>query len=401
MALVLLTPAHASDIEARFELDLRTHRPLVPAQLQITQSRGQLRELVLDGARVVQPAGDGQIFVEDGRVRWRPPPRGGTLRYQVPLTHQRKGKSADSYDAWLDDRFGVFRGEDAFPIQSWRRTRGSTLTSELSVALPKGWSVITPYLQDSQGHLPIRNPGTRMARPLGWIAAGELGTRRDVIEGVEITVTAPRGLHMERIAMLGLLRWTLPEIVPMLAGKSRPRYISIVSAGAPMWLGALSAPNSIFVHANRPLISENGTSTIVHEMVHVLLTELDTPRDQDWIDEGLAEYLALRALKDSGTISTPRFEASVAKFRSWGSSVRSLRTASATGPVTARAVTIFHNLDTELRQATGGQQTVGSVVRNLLQAGELTDLATLRTVTRGILKHPARALSAGQVPGFD
>ncbi len=70
-----------------------------------------------------------------------------------------------------------------------------------------------------------------------------------------------------------------------------------------MWLGALSAPNSIFVHASRPLISENGTSTIVHEIVHVLLMDLKTPRDQDWIDEGLAEFLSLRALKDSGTIS--------------------------------------------------------------------------------------------------
>ena len=135
-----------------------------------------------------------------------------------------------------------------------------------------------------------------------------------------------------------------------------------------MWLGALSAPNSIFVHADRPLISENGTSTIVHEMVHVLLADLETPRDQDWIDEGLAEYLSLRALKDSGTISAGcATTTTIGAFRRWGEQAKSLRTTSSSGPVTARAVTIFHDLDAELRKASGGKQTVATLVREFLQ----------------------------------
>jgi hypothetical protein len=168
-----------------------------------------------------------------------------------------------------------------------------------------------------------------------------------------------------------------------------------------MWLGALSAPNSIFVHANRPLISENGTSTIVHEMVHVLLMDLDTPRDQDWIDEGLAEFLSLRALKDSGTISTARYDAAIAGFRRRGAPVGSLRSRSSSGAVTARAVTIFHDLDQELRQASKGKQSAATLVNGLLEAKQQASPETLRAAARRILGKPARALTGAALPGVD
>ncbi|MBL8200646.1 MAG: hypothetical protein JNK40_06710 [Chromatiales bacterium] len=338
-------------------------------------------------------------------MRWTPPASGGTLRYRVPLDRRRQGGNAPGNAAFVGERFAIFRGDAAFPVKSWRRARGSTLDGELAIRLPRNWSLVTPYLPDGAGRLPIRNPGKRLPRPIGWITAGDLGTRRDVIAGIEITVTAPRGLRMERIAMLGLLRWTLPELVPELApGKDRPpgaRYISIVAAAEPMWLGALSAPNSIFVHANRPLISENGTSTVLHEMVHVLLADLDTPRDEDWIDEGLAEYLSLRALKDSGTISAARYESAIGGFRRRGAQATSLRTASSSGPVTARAVAIFHDLDLELRKATGGRQTVATLVRDFLEADRQASLASLRAAAGRSLGRPPRALRADAVPGLD
>ncbi len=220
-----------------------------------------------------------------------------------------------------------------------------------------------------------------------------------MIAGSEITISAPRGIRMERIAMLGLLRWTLPELVPAL-GKG-PAYLNIVAAGEPMWLGALSAPNSIFVHASRPLISENGTSTIVHEMVHVLLADLKTPDDQDWIDEGLAEYLSLRALLDSGTISEARYVQTIAGMREWGSKVRSLRTTASTGPVTARAVTVFHDLDAELRRATDNRSSLASLVRGLLSSGETAELRSLRRRTQQLTGQPSDSLARAAVPGFD
>ncbi|MDH5255871.1 MAG: hypothetical protein OEW72_08160, partial [Gammaproteobacteria bacterium] len=367
----------------RFGLDLAAGRSMTAARIVVRQGDGELRELVLDAARLENVSGDGKVVAGQGRVSWRPPAGGGTLRYRVPLSHTRTGRNAAGNDAFVGERFAIFRGDDAFPVRSWRRARGSTVEGELAIGLPPNWSLITPYLPNALGRLAIRNPGKRLPRPIGWITAGDLGTRRDVVSGIEITVTAPRGLRMERIAMLGLLRWTLPQLVPQLTGpRGRPpgsRYVNIVSAAEPMWLGALSAPNSLFVHADRPLISENGTSTVVHEMVHVLLADLDTPRDQDWIDEGLAEYLSLRALKDSGTIAPLRYETTIAAFRRWGEQAKSLRTASSSGAVTARAVAVFHDLDAELRKASGGRQTVATLVRDFLLQDRPASLAALRT----------------------
>ncbi len=348
---------------------------------------------------LAKASGDGRIRLSAGKLIWNPPARGGELRYQVRLTHRRSAHDASSHDAWVGSKLAIFRAEKAFPISSWRLRKDSALHGELAISAPEGWSVVTPYLPNSAGKMPITNPGKRRARPLGWVIAGDIGTRRDVIAGTEITISAPRGIRMERIAMLGLLRWTLPQLVPAL-GKL-PSYVNIVAASEPMWLGALSAPNSIFVNARRPLISENGTSTIVHEMVHVLLADLKTPADQDWIDEGLAEYLALRALLDSGTISQIRYVQTIGSLRKWGANVTSLRTTSSTGPVSARAVTVFHDLDAELRRATGNRKNLASLVRELMSTSELVELESLRSRTRQLTGHTPRSLAPMAVPGFD
>lgn len=406
LATVLLPGAVlAGDIQVRFELALAPGNGSANAQIVVRQDGGALHEIVLDGSRVRDVSGTGRIMTDAGGVHWVPPPEGGALRYRALLDHRRKADDAHSYDGWVGDRYALFRGERAFPIRSWRWAPGSILHGELAISRPEGWSLVTPYPPDAapgapprqDENLAIRNPGDRLPRPLGWIIAGEIGTRRDVIEGIEITVSAPRGSHMERIAMLGLLRWTLPQLVPKLPqGASPLRYLDIVSAGDPMWLGALSAPNSIYVNSARPLISENGTSTIVHEMVHVLLRDLKTPRDQDWIVEGLAEYLSLRALKDSGTISPQRYAAAITGFRERGAGIRTLRTPTASGPVTARAVAIFHDLDIELRAQ--GKASLASVVAGFLQSGKPMTLVSLRAAARTILGKPARTLYIRDIP---
>ena len=392
----------AADSQVRFEIDLSAGESVTPARIAVRQGGGALREIALDRTLVRNVAGDGQITLKNDRLLWVPPATGGILRYKIALSHRRQGGQAAGHDAWVGEDFAIFRGEDAFPIRSWRRAKGSSLNGELHVRVPKGWALVTPYPADGRGHLAIRNPGSRLPRPVGWITAGDLGIRRDRAGDISISVAAPRGLRMERVAMLGLLRWTLPQLVPQLTTvQARPRYISIVAAGQPMWLGALSGPNSIFVNAERPLISENGTSTVVHEMVHVLLADLATPPDQDWIDEGLAEFLSLRALRDSGTIGSTRYDATIAEFRRWGATVQSLRTTSSSGPVTARAVALFHDLDAELRTASSGKQSVATLVRSLLQSGQRADLGLLRTGARKVIGHPAVALAVAAVPGFE
>lgn len=392
--------ASADSIDLRFQLQLSSNTASADARIVVKQNDAGLRELQLSTeAMAGKPSGDGQLRRSGGKLIWNPPANGGELRYQIRLTHRRSAQDASSHDAWIGKELAIFRGEKAFPVTAWRLKKNRLLHGVLVIAAPDGWSVVTPYLPDAAGQMSINNPGNRKARPVGWIIAGDIGTRRDIIAGSEITVSAPRGIRMERIAMLGLLRWTLPELVQAL-GKG-PAYLNIVAAGEPMWLGALSAPNSIFVNANRPLISENGTSTIVHEMVHVLLAGLKTPDEQDWIDEGLAEYFALRALLDSGTISETRYMQTIGSLRKWGSQVRNLRTTASTGPVTARAVTVFHDLDVELRRGTGNRTNLASLIRNFKADGETLELQTLRRKTQQLTDQLPRSLAPAAVPGLD
>jgi hypothetical protein len=398
--------AAAPPVALRYELILRAERPVANAAITIGQDAGQLRRITLDASRIEAPKADGRLQREGRKLHWEPPARGGVLRYRIELARERASRNGQvtAFDAWVGDRVAVFRGTDAFPITAWRRGKTAQLAGELAVTVPKGWSVITPYRPDARGRMPVVNPGARRPRPLGWIMAGSLGTRREQIAGLELTVSAPRGLRMERLGMLAVLRLTLPRLVtdldPGQQDAGPPPYLNIVAAGEPMWLGALAAPNSVYVHAARPLLSENGTSTIVHEMVHVLLADLDTPRDQDWLDEGLAEYLSLRALREAGLISGLRFDAAIAEFRQRGATVTSLRTAAASGAVTARAVAILHDLDVELtrRNAKAGLETL---VRQLLQERRVASLATLRGVARRSLGREPRALAPANVPGFN
>ena len=57
--------------------------------------------------------------------------------------------------------------------------------------------------------------------------------------------------------LLAFLRWNLPALVDIFP--DFPERVLVVSAGDPMWRGGLSGPGSLYIHAERPLISGNGT----------------------------------------------------------------------------------------------------------------------------------------------
>ena len=135
--------ALAGDIQVRFEIDLGAGESITTARIAVRQGGGALREIALDRALVRDVAGDGQITVENDRLRWVPPATGGILCYKIALSHRRQGGSAAGNDAWVGEDFAIFRGEDAFPIRSWRRAKGSPLNGELRVRLPRGWALVT------------------------------------------------------------------------------------------------------------------------------------------------------------------------------------------------------------------------------------------------------------------
>lgn len=381
----------------QFRLEIAAGDPMGAASIRVTQSDRQLRRLrwKLPAQTYSRITATGRIERgADDEITWHVPARGGEFRYRVLITHAR-GK--DTYDARVSDRWAIFRADDVFPPAEVALRRGASGRSELLLDLPRGWRAVTPYPPDAAGRMAVSNPERSFDRPLGWIATGELGSRKDLIGPMLVTIVAPKHQGVQRVPMLALLRWTLPVLQAEL--DEMPAYLPIIVAGDPMWRGGLSAPNSLFTHASRPLISENGTSTLLHEILHVLMPVPAAAR-HDWIDEGLAEYLGLVLLERSGTISRTRFAHAVETFRRRGAKVRTMQTPHAKGTVTARAVAILHDLDQELQRRSGGRTDLFDLARLLMQQTEPVDVARLRTLASGLVGTPAlQSLSAARIPG--
>jgi len=360
---------------------------------KVTQDRQLLRELSFaSDPRIDGIEGDGEILRVGDRWVWLPPDDGGTLRWQVTVNHQR---SNGGYDAWLGNDWSLFRAEDAIPRAASRTLRGATSKTSLQFRLPSGWSVVTEYAKHG-GRYPVADPERRFDQPTGWIVAGRLGVRRETINGVHVAVAGPAGHSLRRMDMLALLRWTLPALNQVL--RALPERMTIVSAGDPMWRGGLSAPQSFYIHADRPLISENATSTLLHEVMH-LSFRFRAARDYDWIVEGLAEYYSLEILYRSGTISLDRYRKAHVGLEEWSRDVSRLCRPVSAGPVTARAVTVFAALDREIRKRTVGRASLDEVVRSLSEEHDSVDLDTLRRIADRIAGRETVALDLDNLPG--
>jgi hypothetical protein len=182
---------------------------------------------------------------------------------------------------------------------------------------------------------------------------------------------------------LAFFRMTLPTLQGIFPGF--PERLLVVSAGDPMWRGALSGPGSLFVHADRPFISENGTSTFLHELVHVAMRARSRP-DSDWIVEGLAEYYSLEVLHRSGALSDARFEKAHASLAAWAAEAPSLDVPHSTGPVTAKAVGALRAIDREIRSASKGRKSLDDVARALAEADEAVTRARFDTLVAAAKK---------------
>ena len=366
---------------------------LVHAMATLTQPRALLREVSFPASpRVTGLEGDGQLDREDGVWHWRPPAEGGALHWTVSVPHRRNGSG---FDAWLGAEWGVFRAEDLIPRAASRTLKGARSETWMRFSLPHGWSVVTEYPK-RDGRFRVDKPGRRFDQPGGWIVVGHLGVRRETIAGVRVAVAAPVGQSVRRMDILAMLNWTLPELsrlVPDLPGR-----ITIVSAGDPMWRGGLSAPRSLYLHADRPLISENATSTLVHEVMHLALG-IDAAEGYDWISEGLAEYYSLELLQRSGTISNSRYERARADLAEWAKQAEELCRHNSSGPVTAKAVTVFERLNREMRRVSDGAANLDDLVQALVSRQGKADLATLRDMAESLAGHELESLRPDRLPG--
>lgn len=386
------------DPALRYRLDY-TVRPIREAsgaevELELTQGRYLLREVDLRAPRdrISEISGDGDISEVDGRIVWAPPAGGGTLRWFATINHARDD---ETFDAYVDRDWAVFRADDILPAATTRTLKGAHSETWLHFDLPVDWSSATQYFGRDHSYS-VENPKRRFDRPTGWIALGRLGVRNETIAGVQTKVAAPVGHGVRRLDMLALLQWTLPETLRLFP--EFPGRLTIVSAAEPMWRGGLSAPQSIFIHASRPLISENGTSTLLHETVHVGLG-VSAAAGADWIVEGLAEFYGLRILERSGTITRQRYEDAMEALADWGRGAANLCRSSSGGSTTARAVIVLQQVDRQIESLTGGRRNLDDVLPVLGDISGGITVAGFRDAVAAVAGATPQALDSKNLPG--
>ena len=325
--------------------------------------------------------GDGQVERRGDKVVWLPEPgKPSTLTYRYRVDSPR---ASGRYDARITRDWAIVRGEDLVPTLTVRTTKGADSSARLRFELPEGWeNAESPYVLGGGGRgFVVVNPSRNFDRPVGWMMAGDITTRRDEAGDTRIAVTGPKNEGVRRNDVLAFVNILLPEY--RRAFGDLPSKLLVITAGDPMWRGGLSGPRSLFLHADRPLISENGTSTLAHELVHVF-TRLRGADGDDWIAEGLAEYYSIELMRRAGLVSDARAEQSLDWMREHGAGVASLTSDASSRERTARAVALFAALDAEIRERTGGDQDLDDVVR---------ELAELREVSRADLRHEVERLT--------
>jgi hypothetical protein len=363
---------------------------IVRMTITVRQPRRLLRSMQIsaDPQRYRSFSSNQPIEETDGTVTWLPTSSGGTLTYQVVLNQERNG---DGFDSLMSADWAVFRGDDLVPPVKTRAVKGAKSKSRLRMTGPPEWSYISVYKQASKKSdwLAVDWLNRKFDRPIGWMAAGHLGVRWEDVDETRIALAGPIGEGIRRMDMAAFLRWNLPtlrQVFPMF-----PHRLLIVSAGDPMWRGGLSGPNSLFIHADRPLISANGTSTLLHELVHVA-QPYQAEQGEDWIIESMAEFYSLEIMRRSGTISERRYEMGLEQLESWSSEADKLQADESSGSRTAKGVAVMHALDSELREVSGGKISLDDVVKQLCEKQTRISLEKLRQTAEALAGEPLGSL---------
>jgi len=345
----------------RFDVRIVPTERLAKVSIRLGRGASQVRWLrfAIDPMRHFGFRGDGRVEVDEGSVLWEPPREGGRLRYSFWIDHLR---DSSSYDARCAENWALFRGDDMVPPVRVRTAVGAHSDSTLRLRVPNGWSVALPHRLVSDGTYAIDDPHRRFDRPKGWMVVGKIGVLRERIARTRVAVAGPVGQHLRRHDILALLRWTLPTLRRIVG--DLPDRILVVSAGDPMWRGGLSGPKSVFVHADRPLISTDLSSPILHELVHTVMGAR-SGADGDWVVEGLAELYSLELLVRSKTVSRRRYAKALRRMEERGRTVSRLAERISGGAFTARAVVVLHEIDEEIEAATDGESSLDEVVRRL------------------------------------
>lgn len=308
----------------------------------------------------------GKLTQKDKRVTWELPKGKARLTYFVTLTNER---SPGKYDARVTKDWALFRGDDLIPAVTVAEVPGAHAVATLEFVLPTSWnSVETGWPRKKGNTFIIDNPERLFDRPIGWMIAGDFGSRRANVAKTDIAIAAPKGENFRRMDALVFFNFVWPEIAKAF-GKT-PEKLLVVGAGDPMWRGGLSASNSLFLHSDRPLVSENGTSPLLHELTHMVtrISGVQTEiTNDDWIAEGLAEFYSFELLYRADGMTKARRSKIIKNLGKWGTDVTHLRKTKSTGPITARAVVLLDDLNQEIKKRSNKKYDLDDVTRQLME----------------------------------
>jgi hypothetical protein len=360
---------------------------VVEAAIHVQQTRHLLRSLKLAAppAKFSDFTGDGVIERQGQHLLWTVPKEGGSLFYKAKVNQQR----GLVLDAKMTKNWAVLRLDDVFPAAAVLSVKQAKSRSTLELHGPAGWRFESRYgpVQEPRA---VNDPGRRFDRPTGWLAAGELGIRKEYLGKRILTVAGPLNQDMRRLEIIAFLRWTMPKLLKIFP--DFPRRLLIVGARDDMWRGGLSGPGSVFLHTERPLISENATSALLHEMVHIATGQATGqatgPRD-DWIIEGLSEYYSLEILRRSGGLGAERFAQTLEWLEVWAKKENGRLTSPSSGANTARAVLVLDLIQNELEANDAG--SLDQVVQQLLASGSVSS-EKLQLLLESALGKPSKKL---------
>ncbi|MCI1738522.1 MAG: hypothetical protein LKM38_16290 [Pseudomonas veronii] len=368
--LALSTPAWCAK-----KVDLDYHVKLLPqsdqAEVRVSLSQGAaVRSLDFElgrGGDYSDFKADGQWKVSGHRGLWQPSADKASLTYRVRLSHARK---PGIYETRMTPGWALFRGEDLVPTAHLDQQDGVELVSRLVFELPTGWkSVETAWPRIGKHTFRINNVSRLFDRPTGWMLAGNLGSRRVRLGETDVTVTSPKGQAMRRMDVLTLLTFVWPQVEA--AFPRHPAKLLIVGASDPMRRGAFSARDSVYLNSRTPLVSENGSSPLIREVVHAIGRFSDHDAS-DWISEGLAEYYAIELLRRGGGITDERYAAIQARLTREGKDVTSLRGEHVSGATVARAVVVMQELDREIRVKTHNKRSLDDLAQVVMRANSVS-----------------------------
>lgn len=360
------------------KVDLDYHVKLLPqsdqAEVRVSLSQGSaVRSLDFDlghDGDYSDFKADGQWKVSGHRGYWQPSADKASLSYRVRLTH---GHKPGVFEARMTPGWALFRGDDLVPTARLDQQDGVELVSRLMFELPPGWkSIETAWPRIGKNRFRIDNVSRLFDRPTGWMLAGNLGSRRMRLGETDVTVTSPKGQGMRRMDVLTLLTFVWPQVEA--AFPRHPAKLLVVGASDPMRRGAFAARDSIYLNSRTPLVSEDGSSPLIREVVQAIarFNDHDT---SDWISEGLAEYYAIELVRRAGGITDERYQAIQARLAREGKDVTSLRGERVSGATVARAVVVLQELDQEIRLKTHNKRSLDDLTQAVMRDDSITTKA--------------------------